>query len=99
MIRTAIAVAGGLALAFPATSLAAPHGAKTEVVRGVEARAKLSQVINDQLFSYAEVGFQEHETERYLTALLEKHGFARSEERRVGKECASKCQSRWTPYH
>src|SRR3546814_19804338 len=22
----------------------------------------------------------------------------RSEERRVGKECASKCRSRWTPY-
>src|SRR3546814_16137308 len=23
----------------------------------------------------------------------------RSEERRVGKECASTCRSRWTPYH
>src|SRR3546814_18154502 len=23
----------------------------------------------------------------------------RSEERRVGKECVSKCRSRWTPYH
>ena len=76
MIRSAIAVVGGLALAFPAASQTAPRGAKTEIVRGVEARAKLSQVINDQLFSYAEVGFQEHETERYLSALLEKHGFA-----------------------
>ena len=30
-------------------------------------------------------------------------GFAgvilRSEERRVGKECASMCRSRWSPYH
>ena len=25
--------------------------------------------------------------------------FLRSEERRVGKECASKCRSRWSPYH
>ena len=25
--------------------------------------------------------------------------FCRSEERRVGKECASKCRSRWSPYH
>ena len=25
--------------------------------------------------------------------------FARSEERRVGKECASMCRSRWSPYH
>src|SRR3546814_10510897 len=24
---------------------------------------------------------------------------ARSEERRVGKECDSTCRSRWTPYH
>ena len=26
-------------------------------------------------------------------------GWSRSEERRVGKECASKCRSRWSPYH
>src|SRR3546814_20128347 len=26
-------------------------------------------------------------------------GNKRSEERRVGKECVSKCRSRWSPYH
>src|SRR3546814_13759643 len=26
-------------------------------------------------------------------------GGFRSEERRVGKECVSKCRSRWSPYH
>jgi hypothetical protein len=26
-------------------------------------------------------------------------GARRSEERRVGKECPSKCRSRWSPYH
>src|SRR3546814_7930193 len=26
-------------------------------------------------------------------------GAARSEERRVGKECVSTCSSRWSPYH
>ena len=26
-------------------------------------------------------------------------GVARSEERRVGKECQSTCRSRWSPYH
>ena len=26
-------------------------------------------------------------------------GGARSEERRVGKECSSPCRSRWSPYH
>src|SRR3546814_8518688 len=28
-----------------------------------------------------------------------KIGVARSEERRVGKECVSTCRSRWSPYH
>src|SRR3546814_13525807 len=27
------------------------------------------------------------------------NGWARSEERRVGKECVSPCRSRWSPYH
>src|SRR3546814_21171301 len=32
--------------------------------------------------------------------IIEKGGFpARSEERRVGKECVSTCRSRWAPYH
>ena len=31
---------------------------------------------------------------------LERQQFpVRSEERRVGKECASMCRSRWSPYH
>src|SRR3546814_14810307 len=34
---------------------------------------------------------QEHRT-------LPQHAEARSEERRVGKECVSTCISRWTPY-
>src|SRR3546814_12051810 len=32
---------------------------------------------------------------RFLHDLL----VARSEERRVGKECVSTCRSRWSPYH
>ena len=31
--------------------------------------------------------------------LLNVNPDARSEERRVGKECASMCRSRWSPYH
>src|SRR3546814_3455193 len=30
---------------------------------------------------------------------LAQHTAKRSEERRVGKECVSKCRSRWSPYH
>ena len=33
------------------------------------------------------------------TILPVEDGFDRSEERRVGKECASMCRSRWSPYH
>src|SRR3546814_1043151 len=31
--------------------------------------------------------------------LVVREGVARSEERRVGKECVSTCRSRWSPYH
>src|SRR3546814_4211165 len=33
-------------------------------------------------------------------SLIDHQGrYARSEERRVGKECVSTCRSRWSPYH
>src|SRR3546814_11267606 len=34
-----------------------------------------------------------------LAAVSGVSGEARSEERRVGKECVSTCRSRWSPYH
>src|SRR3546814_16099891 len=34
---------------------------------------------------------------RRIAAVMQ--GVARSEERRVGKECVSTCRSRWSPYH
>ena len=37
--------------------------------------------------------------EIYKIAEEIKLAFYRSEERRVGKECARKCRSRWSPYH
>ncbi|MCS6974249.1 MAG: amidohydrolase [Cyclobacteriaceae bacterium] len=48
---------------------------KAEVVAEVDKLAPLGQQINDMLFSFAELGFQEFETLNYLTALLEKQGF------------------------
>ncbi len=48
---------------------------KREAVAGVESRQVLVQQIVDQLYSYAELGFEEVETARYLTGLLEKQGF------------------------
>ena len=48
---------------------------KQEAMREVDARAKLTQEIVDELFSFSELGFQEYETQRYLTGILEKNGF------------------------
>lgn len=48
---------------------------KAEAVAEVEKLAPLGQQINDMLFSFAELGFQEVETFAYLTSLLEKNGF------------------------
>jgi aminobenzoyl-glutamate utilization protein B len=48
---------------------------KAEVVAEVEKQYGLAQQINDMLFSFSELGFQEVETFRYLTELLTKHGF------------------------
>lgn len=48
---------------------------KQEALAGVEARKKMVQEIVDMVFSFGELGFQEVETSRYLTGVLEKHGF------------------------
>jgi len=48
---------------------------KTEVVSMVDADAKRVQEIVDMLFSFSELGFEEVETARYLTEMLEKEGF------------------------
>ncbi|HBJ90748.1 MAG TPA: amidohydrolase, partial [Gammaproteobacteria bacterium] len=51
-------------------------GLKAEAVAGVDDRAKMVQEIVDSLFSFSELGFQEFETQRYLTAILEANGFS-----------------------
>jgi aminobenzoyl-glutamate utilization protein B len=48
---------------------------KAEAAREIDARAKMIQVMVDQVFSYGELGFQEIETSKYLTGLLEENGF------------------------
>src|SRR5262249_11558623 len=49
---------------------------KAVVIDGVEARRKLAQVMNDTVFSFGELAYQEFETSKYLTGLLEKNGFS-----------------------
>jgi aminobenzoyl-glutamate utilization protein B len=77
-----IAVLGAAALSLQPTTSAA-QGApdprlerlKTEALALVDGKAKMVQEIVDMLFSFGELGFQEFETSKYLTNLLEQNGF------------------------
>ena len=48
---------------------------KAEASAEIDKQAKLIQVMVDKVFSFAEPGFQEFETMKYLTGVLEKNGF------------------------
>ena len=48
---------------------------KTEALTAVEGKAKMVQEIVDMLFSFGELGFQEFESSKYLTGILEQNGF------------------------
>jgi aminobenzoyl-glutamate utilization protein B len=48
---------------------------KAEAAREIDKKAKDIQVMVDQVFSYGELGFQEHETSKYLSGILEQNGF------------------------
>jgi aminobenzoyl-glutamate utilization protein B len=54
---------------------AAPPQMKQDAAANVDAHSKLVQVMVDQVFSYAEPGFQEIRTSEYLTGILAKNGF------------------------
>jgi aminobenzoyl-glutamate utilization protein B len=48
---------------------------KKQAVADVEGMRDFTQQMVDQVFSYGELGFQEFETQKYLTGILEKEGF------------------------
>ena len=48
---------------------------KAQVVKDISGMSKQAQVMVDMVFSFAELGFQEVETSKYLTGVLEKEGF------------------------
>jgi len=48
---------------------------KDEAVADIEANAKMGQVMVDKVFSFAELGFQEIETSKYITDILKENGF------------------------
>src|SRR5204863_2686101 len=48
---------------------------KKDVSADIDAMREFTQQMIDQVFSFGELGFQEIETSRYLTGILEKNGF------------------------
>src|SRR5437868_13446556 len=48
---------------------------KTEIASQIDGMKKQAQVMVDTVFSFGELGFQEFETSKYLTGILEKEGF------------------------
>jgi aminobenzoyl-glutamate utilization protein B len=48
---------------------------KADLAGQIDAMRKQAQVMVDTVFSFSELGFQEVETSRYLTGILEKEGF------------------------
>ena len=48
---------------------------KADLAGQIDAMKKQAQVMVDSVFSFGELGFQEYETTKYLTGVLEKEGF------------------------
>ena len=74
-VLIAIALVASLAGDVSAQDNARLAAYKTEAVKGVDEMAKLAQELVDSVFSFGELGMQEVETSKYLTAQLEKFGF------------------------
>jgi aminobenzoyl-glutamate utilization protein B len=84
--RSVVLCLAALAVTLPRPSRAQQLGArrtpaglaalKREAAADVDAHARLTQQIVDQLYSYGELGYQEVETSRYLVQLLRDNGFA-----------------------
>ena len=51
------------------------EGLKRSAAADVDGMRELTQQMVDQIFSYAELGYQEVETSRYVTEVLERNGF------------------------
>ncbi|HWV30572.1 MAG TPA: amidohydrolase [Dyadobacter sp.] len=65
----------GLASAQVKLTPAKIDALKTELAKDIDGRKKFTQEMVDMIFSFGELGFQEVETSKYLTDILQKNGF------------------------
>src|SRR5262245_866649 len=67
-----------LSVSFPASTQTTTKldDLKHEAITEIDGLRVLTQQMVDQIFSFSELGFQEYETSKYITSILEKNGFA-----------------------
>lgn len=65
----------GLAVSAYAADAAKERAMKADLTGQIEGMRDQTQIMVDTIFSFAELGFQEFETSKYLTEMLEKDGF------------------------
>src|ERR1700730_7457012 len=78
MVQRFLLLSGlAVAFAFGQQKLAPGREAslKADLARQIDGMKKQAQVMVDSVFSFGELGFQEFETSKYLTAILENEGF------------------------
>jgi aminobenzoyl-glutamate utilization protein B len=75
LIPALLAVAACAAAQTPKVSPEKETAIKADLAGHIDAMKKQAQVMVDTVFSFGELGFQEFETSKYLTAILEKEGF------------------------
>src|SRR3546814_14393564 len=96
---------------FPYTTLFRAHVVTVEVIPQAIADQGVDEAEVAHLLAGPQIGGMGRLAHAFLAAgdddaavavddrlAAQRHG-ARSEERRVGKECVSTCRSRWSPYH
>ena len=77
LATAALALSIMLTSSLPARTQTTPKldDLKREAIHEVEGLRVLTQQMVDQIFSFSELGFQEYETSKYVTGVLEKNGF------------------------
>ena len=68
-------LAGCCAFGQPRIAPDKEAGLKADLAGQIDGMKKQAQVMVDSIFSFGELGFQEFETSKYLTGILEKEGF------------------------
>src|SRR3546814_2455384 len=90
-------VTGVQTCALPISSITRPSSCSAEPSGGSK---PADERLIDSAFRIVQGKHYEHQCFAILSSVSDPGRYAaRSEERRVGKECVSTCRSRWSPYH